>query len=361
MVVKIFEKYMQDAGYVVFNTQYPDVKEYIKEENGFVNILQVFNVNDDSDMDHETLINQSQNIRASMEDKDVHIMNLIFSGDMTKAEKIASDEYMCWTIDKQNISLIEDDSRIEDFYGLKQDLLKWIEETRILIGSNDLRAINEKLMNSSEREEYHEKSKKRPSPVSVVLVIVNVLIFLTSLLIGNAAGDAPNPFLESGCMEFSAIGDGQFYRLITAMFLHADFQHVISNMLLLYFMGEMVEHKTGSVRFAIIYFVSGIMGNVISYVYELTSGARYTAIGASGAVYGIMGALLFLVIIKTKGLDIPVRRMILMVAYCVYSSFAADHIDYAAHLGGLFIGFLLTAILCYSKLSKKEAVQNSEG
>ena len=110
--------------------------------------------------------------------------------------------------------------------------------------------------------------------------------------------------------------------------------------------GEMVENKTGSVKYGIIYLVSGIMGNVVSYMYEIISGVRYVSVGASGAVYGIIGALIYLVLRKTDGLNIQIKRLILMVAYCVYSSFATAHVDFAAHLGGLLFGFVITALLC---------------
>ena len=153
-----------------------------------------------------------------------------------------------------------------------------------------MHAINEKLMTNDEREAYLKKSSKKPAPVAVTLVIVNTLIFLTSVIIGNIAANGENPFIASGRMEFDPVTNGEYYRFISAMFLHSGVQHLISNMVLLYFMGEMVENKTGSVRFAIIYLVSGIMGNVVSFGYEWITYTRYTSVGASGAVYAVLFA-----------------------------------------------------------------------
>lgn len=360
MVVRLFEKHMQDMGYTVFPTKYPEIKEYIKEESSCVNIFQVVDLKPDSILDHDRLVMQTDEIKATVKDRDVHVLSLIFAEDIQMAKEIAGDEYMCRIIDRHDLSIIPEEDRVEDFYGFKSGFESWAGETAELVASGDMKAISDKLMNSSEREVYREKIKKKPSPVSVTLVIVNSLIFFTSLAIGLAA-KGTNPFIASGCMDFEAVSNGEVYRLVSAMFLHGGAEHLISNMVLLYFMGEMVEHNTGSVRFAIIYMFSGILGNVISYVYELISGARYTSIGASGAVYGIMGALLFLVIVRTKNLNIPMRRMILLLAYCIYSSFATAYIDFAAHIGGLLSGFVITALLCMGRSSGKGGETEVEG
>ena len=356
MIIRLFEKYMQDMGYAVFPTGYPEIKEYIKDENSCVNILQVVDADTQTGIDHPVLKKQALDISQTVHGKDVHVMNLIFFENEDKARDIAGDEYMCWFIDKQNYELVMPKDSVEDFYGLKGIIENWLNETASLIESGDMHAINEKLMTNEEREAYREKSSKKPAPVAVTLVIVNTLVFLTSMIIGNIAANGENPFIASGRMDFDLVTNGEFYRFISAMFLHSGAQHLISNMVLLYFMGEMVENKTGSVRFAIIYLVSGIMGNVVSFGYEWITGTRYTSVGASGAVYGIMGALLYLVIKKTEGLNIPIKRMILLVAYCIYSSFASSHIDYAAHIGGLIFGFITVFIVCARELSKKGGV-----
>ena len=353
MIIRLFEKYMQDIGYEISLTEYPEIKEYIKDENSCVNILQVVDANSQSGLDHPMLKKQTLNICQTVHGKDVHVMNLIFFDNEDKARDIAGDEYMCWLIDKLNYQLVIPKDRVEDFYGLKGILENWLSETGYLLDSGDMHAINEKLMTNDEREAYLKKSSKKPAPVAVTLVIVNTLVFLTSVIIGNIAANGENPFIASGRMEFDPVINGEYYRFISAMFLHSGVQHLISNMVLLYFMGEMVENKTGSVRFAIIYLVSGIMGNVVSFGYEWITYTRYTSVGASGAVYGIMGALLYLVIKKTEGLNIPIKRMILLVAYCLYSSFASSHIDYAAHIGGLVFGFIMAFIVCAKELSKK--------
>lgn len=338
MIVKLLEKYMQDRGYFIGRTKYPEITEYLKEENSCINIIQVVDCKEGSLISNDQFLQQNVSILSSMK-KEVHIMNIVFYENLSDAISLVKDEYMCWLIDRQTFSIYDEDNRVEDFYGLRDELNRWLMETKTLLESGNLNAIREQLMNQQEKEVYEKKKLKKPSPVSVTLVIINTIIYLTYFVIGE-------PFIESGQMDSVLVSQGQIYRFLTAMFLHGGIQHLASNMILLYFMGEMVENKTGSVKYGIIYLISGLMGNVVSYTYELISGVQYVSVGASGAVYGIIGALIYLVLKKTEGLNIQINRLILMVAYCVYSSFATAHVDFAAHLGGLFFGFIITALLC---------------
>lgn len=337
MVVKLLDKHLQNQRYFVGKTKYPEITEYLKEESSCVNIIQIIDLKSDTELTYEQFLQQKKDLVEYIK-KDVHVMSLFFYDNYEQAINFVTDEYMCWLIDKKTL-VLDCNSRVEDFYGLREDLSKWLIDTKNLLDSGDLNAISDKLMNQQEKEVYENKKKKKPSPVSVTLVVINTIIYLTYYVIGEA-------FIESGQMDSYLIAQGQIYRFVSAMFLHGGIQHLASNMILLYFMGEMVENKTGSVKYGIIYLVSGIMGNVVSYLYEIISGVRYVSVGASGAVYGIIGALIYLVIRKTEGLNIQMKRLILMVAYCVYSSFATAHVDFAAHLGGLVFGFIITALLC---------------
>ena len=338
MVIKLLEKHLQDLGYVVCATKYPQITEYIKEENGYVNILQVIDYKLDCTLTKEQVFEQKNNVSNTVK-KDTHIMTIMFYEDFDRAYDCVKEEYMCWLIDKHSLTMASMPEQIQDFYGLRNEINEWLVETSKLLQSGDMDAIGQKLMNQQERLIYEEKKKRKPSPVSVMLVIINTIIYLTSYIIGE-------PFIVSGQMDSFLVKQGEIYRFVTAMFLHGGLQHLASNMILLYFMGEIVENKTGSVKYAVIYLVSGIMGNVVSYIYEILSGVVYVSVGASGAVYGIIGALLYLVIKKTPDLNIQLKRLLLMVVYCIYSSFATAHVDFAAHIGGMVFGFIITALLC---------------
>lgn len=189
---------------------------------------------------------------------------------------------------------------------------------------------------------YQNQNMKEIPWCSAVLTAANVIIFLVCQFTGDWL------YIKGEFGAFYLIRSQEYYRLVTAMFLHADISHLVNNMILLYFGGEIVEKTIGSVRYLVLFFVSGICGNLLTAIYEVSTGMYFNSIGASGAVFGLIGGLLYLVITrKGYAAQISVRRMILMIALSLYSGFQSVRVINAAHLGGLLSGFLITFILCH--------------
>lgn len=178
--------------------------------------------------------------------------------------------------------------------------------------------------------------------VSIVLVMINVIIFLICTFSGemlyNIGDISPNSF----------IGKGQYYRALTAMFLHADITHIVNNMLLLAGLGAMLEKETGHIGFLVLYLVSGLGGQAVSLGYKLFAEEWYvSSIGASGAVFGLVGVLLSMALCRIKPMpNVTWQRIVLVVAYSLYSGIRAANIDNAAHIGGFISGFLLGLLMC---------------
>ena len=177
---------------------------------------------------------------------------------------------------------------------------------------------------------------------SAALTAINILVFLLCHIWGDF-------FYNQGSFSVAyLLRRGDYYRLITAMFLHVSIGHLVNNMILLFFAGELVEKTIGRVRFLILFFFSGVIGNLLSGVFEIVTGSYYDSVGASGAVFGIIGGLLYLVIArKGHGAGISMQRMVLMVAFSLYSGFKDPMVNNAAHLGGLLSGCLITFLLCH--------------
>lgn len=184
---------------------------------------------------------------------------------------------------------------------------------------------------------------KRYSPyISIFLVVCNLVIFLictfTGDLLYNIGDFSPYDFLDKR----------EIYRIVSSMFLHADIRHLLNNMLLLAGLGMMLEKETGHVRFLFLYFLSGLGGQALSLIYKLSRDQRYTAsIGASGAVFGLVGVLLAMSLCLAGRLqNVTWKRIVFMVAYSIYSGIQAADIDNAAHIGGFLTGLLLGLFLC---------------
>ena len=112
-------------------------------------------------------------------------------------------------------------------------------------------------------------------------------------------------------------------------------------MIVLFFLGSVLEKETGHLPFLIIYFLSGLGGNIVSLAVKVMQNSEVMSIGASGAVFGLDGLLLTLVILMPKFREtMPFARVFLMILLSVYDGYVTDHVDNAAHLGGLIVGFV---------------------
>ena len=137
------------------------------------------------------------------------------------------------------------------------------------------------------------------------------------------------------------------YRLFTAMWLHFGFEHLSSNMFSLLLLGDNLERAVGKGKYILIYLISGLGASMCSFLYNFVTASYAVAAGASGAIFGVIGAL-FYVVAKNHGRmeDMTIFRLGILIVYILYTGISTPGIDNAAHIGGLVIGVLL-AILFY--------------
>lgn len=178
-----------------------------------------------------------------------------------------------------------------------------------------------------------------------ILAVINVIVFFI-LSFGGMTEDAVY-MLEHGAMYVPyIIENGEYYRFFTSMFLHFGFSHLLNNMVTLVIMGRNVEPIVGKIRFLIIYLVSGLSGNILSFVAEYVTGEFPVSAGASGAIFGLTGSLLALTIIfRGRAGQVTKRDMLIMIGINLYLGFTSQGVDNMAHIGGLIAGFLTTFIL----------------
>lgn len=196
------------------------------------------------------------------------------------------------------------------------------------------------------------KRENRMAWGTVMLAAVNVIIYLW-LSFGGATEDA-GYMLEHGAMYVPYILEqGKYSCLLTSMFLHFGFRHLINNMFMLLVIGSNLEPEMGTARFLITYMASGLAGNVLSGFLDYRTGEYTVSAGASGAIFGLIGALLY-VVIRNQGnvRNISGRGMVVMVVLSLYFGFASTGVDNAAHVGGLAAGFFL-AVLLYRKKDRE--------
>lgn len=195
----------------------------------------------------------------------------------------------------------------------------------------------------------HQLYRLKQQPiVSGALVIANVVVYILCRFPGNRLE-------ELGWLTVSGVlGDGEYGRLIWSMFLHADLNHLASNMIILFFLGSMIEKEIGHIRYAVLYFLSGIGGGLLSLQYKVITDSMSASLGASGAVFGLDGVLLAMVLLWNERLpNVTSTRVMLMIVLSLYSGFTGGNIDNAAHIGGLLVGFLGGCVVCFFQRRKR--------
>lgn len=193
--------------------------------------------------------------------------------------------------------------------------------------------------------------EKRNIPiVTILLLVVNVLVFFYVERMGSSE-DVEFMLQMGASYEPSIIEQHEYYRLITHFFLHFGFEHLFNNMISLLILGYSLENVMGKVRFFLLYFMSGILAGVVSIVYNMNVGNEYSvSCGASGAIYGLMGALLLLLILGNRGRRTSqVPRYLLYIGLSIYSGMQDPSIDNAAHVGGFVVGVLVCLIMYKTK------------
>ena len=191
---------------------------------------------------------------------------------------------------------------------------------------------------------------------TVVFIVINVMVFWGLSFIGMT--EDAGFMLQHGAMYAPDIMyDGKYYELLTSIFLHFGFQHLMSNMISLGVMGWQLESVIGKIRYLIIYLISGIGGNLLSLAADMHEGEYAVSAGASGAIFGIIGALLYIAIRNYGRVgSVSGKGIVFMIVITFYYGYSNTGVDNYAHIGGLISGFLLAVIL-YHKSGKREAVQ----
>ena len=197
----------------------------------------------------------------------------------------------------------------------------------------------------------HSVPPVQPMRAKQTIPIVTILIIVANVIAAIMCIGISNTFQLAGInYEYITINH-EYRRLISYMFIHADFEHLIGNMVALFLFGKLVEQRLGSLRMAIIYFGSGVGAGFLSMeiAHKLHPESPRFAAGASGAVFGIMCAAVFLRIMGRKNAERKdmVIAIALVIGYALYS--AGGNVDIYGHIGGAIVGGILAFALNVKK------------
>ena len=195
-------------------------------------------------------------------------------------------------------------------------------------------------------------ANQKKAVCTIGIAVANIIVFLL-LSFGGRMEDGMY-MLEHGAMYVPFVVEyKEYYRLFTCMFLHFGFSHLMNNMLTLVVIGWNVEMFVGKIRFLVIYFLSGLGGNLLSMAVDIWKQDYSVSAGASGAIFGLTGAMLCLAILNHgRAGNITKQGMIVMIFISLYTGFTSGGVDNFAHIGGLLTGCLVTTLLCWRRNSK---------
>ena len=189
--------------------------------------------------------------------------------------------------------------------------------------------------NTMKKEKKLEKifSPKKPV-ITYILIVLNLMVFLYGVLYGN------DELISMFGNNYELVQNGEFYRLFTCMFVHADILHILFNMIALYSIGPVVERYYGKSKFLLIYLVSGLLGSIFSGVFMT---ANSISIGASGAIFGLLGSICYFTYYYRATLQGILRGSIMPVIIInLVIGLISSSIDLSAHIGGLLGGILVS-------------------
>ena len=174
------------------------------------------------------------------------------------------------------------------------------------------------------------------TPATYILIAINVIVFLVEIANGSGGlmREQGSRFLEDLGLYGPSVAEGEWYRLVTSGFLHVSIFHIGFNMLILFFLGRLLEPALGTPRFLALYFASLLAGSFGALVLEPNG----LTIGASGAVFGLAGATF--IIARGRGMDALAGQIGFLIVFNLVFSLASPQVSLGGHIGGLIGGVI---------------------
>lgn len=337
-MIQQIEAFLKQKGYQKIITNLPEFTVFFCMEQNHCNVI--FTVEDQAGLyiTKEQYEHMKDRVYQLFEEKghtNIHMLSLVLSDDYEKGKAIAGEDRFCWIIDTRNRRLVIYENQVSDFYGIKKELEDWLTKGIALDSQEEAVYPKEKVS----LKELLKKMRTR-AYVNESIIAINIIVFIVCTFTGNLL------YNIGDLQGFLVVENGELYRLLTSVFIHANSNHLVSNMLILYLVGDMVEKKVGHGKYLFLYFISGLGGDLLSVYYQIVTRSRIGSVGASGAIFGIIGAL-FILVIANKGRVqyVTFGKIVFLISYSLYSGFASTNVDNAGHIGGLLAGIIGMMVL----------------
>jgi rhomboid protease GluP len=345
MINRFIEALIEDGFYnIKINTEGIHIFYRLQDNKMYiVAALEMWNGDEFTKEQYEHILEQVRDSFIKRGFNSPNILGILYTCNPEKVKQLCADEDTHWVVDLSTRSLIVYENQSSNFMGLKS----LIEFT--LDGFMD----NPSIHNTGDKK-TKANLHKIITPVNSIIIGINILIFLYVVL--NDMFLNRSDILRQGALSWKLVyQDKQYYRVVSSMFLHSGFEHLFNNMLVLVFVGDNCERALGKLKYLTVYLGSGIIAGICSISYNMLKNNRIYSVGASGAIFGIVGAMIYILIVNKGQLeDISSRQIILFAVFSLYGGITNAGIDNVAHIGGFIAGLILSIIIYRKPLRKQE-------
>lgn len=285
----------------------------------------------------------------------VEVMTIVVGTDSNLLHELCANCRNTWAIAATEQKLLIYENQPGDFFGLRANLERLIygdTQTSPYTSEPSQGYTNPQKGIRSWIESLKATDIRRMPYFTIAIVALNVLVFLIMELFGSTT-DAEYVAYYGGMYPPYVLYGNQWWRILTSMFIHFGAAHLLNNMVIFACVGSRLEPAMGHMKFIALYLFSGIGGGLLSLFTMIHQNSFAVSAGASGAVFGVIGGLLWVVIRHRGRFDgLTQRGMILMIVLCLYYGFVTAGVDNFCHIGGLIVGFLFSALFYRRKPQK---------
>lgn len=277
----------------------------------------------------------AKQLKRKILDFSMNVLSIYLDKNFYKKEIENFDDKFIGIIVKDEYSFITNEYIKKSYKNMEDDFN--YKETGFELVARITREIEEK--NTKVGKEREKFMKNRKPIVTYVLILINVIVFILMYLLGNGSEDTKT-LINFGANYVTLTKTGEYYRIITSAFLHIGVIHLLINMYSLYVVGTQVEYFYGKIKYLVIYLFSAIMGSLFTVA---LSSSNTVAAGASGAIFGLLGSILYFGV-KYRGYigNSLINQIVPIVVLNLIIGFTTPGIGNAAHIGGLIGGYLIS-------------------
>ncbi|GKX28701.1 hypothetical protein SH1V18_11810 [Vallitalea longa] len=338
-ICNLFDNY----NYQIIQTNTNDIKTYSTYSHSNLYLINIVTMNnpytyskDRIDQFRSRVDKQLNNINANK----IIILNLLITDDSSNIYDDINytpdfEEHIIdvnWIIDNNEEKLIIPSMQMNDVIGIQKNLKKILKDN-----------------NNGYKIKKVQKNNDKPY-LTYIFIAINVLVWIYMEINGGST-DIYNLIRFGSVDSYSVFIKGEYYRIITSMFIHIGISHLIFNCFALYIFGTRMERYMKKWKYLLLYMMSGILGGLISITVDLLNNRAVISAGASGAIYGILGAILvYSRIYKREVGGLSYYTILIMLIAGIAFGFMDSSISNIAHLGGFVSGGLIAFL--YSLTNK---------